>query len=73
MKKTLPTKANRLAKKLRKIRIDLELSQNQFLARLGFANELFRSNISQDEHGVACLPHPYCLRTRVWRTSMSQP
>src|SRR5438067_1428305 len=51
MKKTSSTKSCQLAKKLRKIRIDLELSQNQILERLGFAEELFRSNISQYERG----------------------
>jgi type IV secretory pathway TraG/TraD family ATPase VirD4 len=45
------TKSGRLAKKLKKIRLDLELSQNQILARLGFADSLFRSNISQYERG----------------------
>ncbi len=51
MKTTSPTKSARLAKKIRKIRIDLKLSQNQILERLGFADELFRSNISQYERG----------------------
>ncbi|HKZ76788.1 MAG TPA: helix-turn-helix transcriptional regulator [Pyrinomonadaceae bacterium] len=51
MKKASPTKSGRLAKKLRKIRLDLELSQNQILERLGFADDLFRSNISQYERG----------------------
>jgi transcriptional regulator with XRE-family HTH domain len=46
-----PTKSRRLAKKLKKIRQDLELSQNQILERLGFADQLFRSNISQYERG----------------------
>ena len=51
MKKSSPTKSGRLAKKLKKIRLDLELSQNQVLERLGFADQLFRSNISQYERG----------------------
>ncbi len=51
MKKASPTKSGRLAKKLKKIRLDLELSQNQILERLGFADTLFRSNISQYERG----------------------
>lgn len=51
MKKTSPTKSARLAKKIRRIRMDLKLSQNQILERLGLADELFRSNISQYEHG----------------------
>ena len=51
MKKTSSTKSSGLAKKLRKIRLDLGLSQNQILERLGFADQLFRSNISQYERG----------------------
>jgi transcriptional regulator with XRE-family HTH domain len=45
------TKSGRLAKKLRTIRLGLELSQSQILERLGFADQLFRSNISQYERG----------------------
>jgi transcriptional regulator with XRE-family HTH domain len=51
VKKASPTKSGRLAKKLKKIRQDLGLSQNQILDRLGFADTLFRSNISQYERG----------------------
>jgi len=51
MKKASRTKSGRLAKKLRKIRLDLGLSQSQILERLGFADQLFRSNISQYERG----------------------
>src|SRR5229473_2686129 len=51
MKKFSPTKSGRLAKKLRTIRLGLELSQNQMLERLGFSEHLFRSNISQYERG----------------------
>ena len=51
MKKFSRTKSGRLAKKLRKIRLDSELSQSQILERLGFADQLFRSNISQYERG----------------------
>lgn len=51
MKKASPTKSGRLAKKLKRIRQDLELSQNQILERLGYADTLFRSNISQYERG----------------------
>ena len=51
MKKASPTKSGRLAKKLRTIRLGLELSQSQILERLGFGNHLFRSNISQYERG----------------------
>ncbi len=49
--KNSSTKSGRLAKKLRRIRLQLELSQNQILERLGFADQLFRSNISQYERG----------------------
>jgi len=51
VKKASPTKSGRLAKKLKKIRQNLEVSQNQILERLGFADQLFRSNISQYERG----------------------
>lgn len=51
MKKTSSTKSARLAKKLKKIRLELKLSQNQMLERLGFADDLFGSNISQYERG----------------------
>lgn len=51
VKKGSPTKSGRLAKKLKRIRLDLGLSQNQILERLGFADILFRSNISQYERG----------------------
>src|SRR5437763_2985989 len=51
MKTTSLTKSRLLAGKLKKIRIGLEMSQNQILGRLGFADELFRSNISQYERG----------------------
>ncbi len=55
-----PTKSSRLAKKLKKIRIDLELSQNEILERLGFSDQLFRSNISQYERGLR-VPSPPVL------------
>lgn len=51
MKKASPTKSGRLAKKLKRIRQELGMSQNQILERLGFADTLFRSNISQYERG----------------------
>ena len=50
-KKRASTKSSRLATKLKKIRMALGLSQSEILERLGFANQLFRSNISQYEHG----------------------
>lgn len=51
MKKTSPKRSSRLARKLKAIRVSLELSQNQILERLGFSEHLFRSNISQYERG----------------------
>ena len=61
MKKASPTKSGRLARKLKRIRRDLELSQSQILERLGFADELFRSNISQYERGHRVPPPPVLL------------
>lgn len=60
MKKGSPTKSGRLAKKLRRIRLDLGLSQSQILERLGFSDQLFRSNISQYERGQR-VPSPPVL------------
>ena len=51
MKKRSPTKSARLAKKLKRIRLGLGLSQSEILERLGFSDKLFRSNISQYERG----------------------
>src|SRR5947209_6471025 len=51
MKKSSRTQTVRLADKLRQIRLQLGLSQNEILDRLGFTDELFRSNISQYERG----------------------
>jgi transcriptional regulator with XRE-family HTH domain len=51
MKRASPTKSARLAEKLRRIRQELELSQNELLDRLGYSEHLFRSNISQYERG----------------------
>lgn len=49
MKKGSPTKSGRLARKLKKIRRELKLSQSQILKQLGFSDHLYRSNISQYE------------------------
>jgi transcriptional regulator with XRE-family HTH domain len=59
-KKRAPTKSGRLATKLKKIRVALGLSQSEILERLGFANQLFRSNISQYERGRR-VPSPRVL------------
>ncbi len=60
MKKASPTKSGRLARKLKKIRLELKLSQSQILDRLGFSDHLFRSNISQYERGER-VPSPPVL------------
>jgi transcriptional regulator with XRE-family HTH domain len=46
------TKSARLAEKLLQIRLALGLSQSGMLERLGFSEELFRSNVSQYELGT---------------------
>jgi transcriptional regulator with XRE-family HTH domain len=61
MKKPPRTKSARLAGKLRQIRLTLNLSQTGMLERLGFGAELFRSNISQYEHGRRVPPLPVLL------------
>jgi transcriptional regulator with XRE-family HTH domain len=45
-------KPKRLAEKLLKIRIDLELSQNQMLEKLGLSEKVFRSAVSGYELGT---------------------
>jgi transcriptional regulator with XRE-family HTH domain len=60
VKKASPTKSGRLAGKLKKIRLELGLSQNEMLGRLGFSEHLFRSNISQYERGDR-VPSPLVL------------
>ena len=51
MKNAPATRPNRLAEKLRQIRLALGLSQSEMLDRLGFGETLFRGNISQYELG----------------------
>jgi len=60
VKKASPTKSGRLARKLKKIRLELKLSQSQILEQLGFSDHLFRSNISQYERGDR-VPSPTVL------------
>jgi transcriptional regulator with XRE-family HTH domain len=60
MKKAPPITSNRLPQKLKAIRISLKLSQNELLERIGFADHLFRSNISQYERGLR-VPAPAVL------------
>lgn len=62
MKKASRTKVRRLGEKLLQIREQLGLSQNEMLERLGFSDELFRSNISQYEHGRREPPLPVLLQ-----------
>jgi transcriptional regulator with XRE-family HTH domain len=54
------TKSSRLSRKLKQIRVSLDLSQSEILDRLGFSETLFRSNISQYERG-ARVPTPKVL------------
>jgi len=60
VKQASPTKSARLARKLKKIRLELKLSQSQILDQLGFSDHLFRSNISQYERGDR-VPSPKVL------------
>jgi transcriptional regulator with XRE-family HTH domain len=60
VKKPTSTKSKRLARKLKKIRMDLGLSQSEVLDRLGFSDSLFRSNISQYERADR-VPSPRVL------------
>ena len=62
MKGVSRTKSACLAEKLLQIRLSLGLSQSGMLARLGFAEELFRSNISQYERGQREPPLPVLLQ-----------
>ena len=61
MKNASRTKATRLAEKLLRIRLELNLSQNGMLERLGFTEELFRSNVSQYERGARAPSLPVLL------------
>jgi transcriptional regulator with XRE-family HTH domain len=55
-------KPARLAEKLLYIRATLGLSQSEMLARLGEADDLFRSSISAYERGVREPPLPVLLK-----------
>lgn len=61
MGNTSRTKTARLAEKLLRIRLELGLSQNGMLERLGFSEELYRSNLSQYELGTRVPPLPVLL------------
>lgn len=51
----------RLAEKLKKIREDLKLSQNELIERMGFTGVIFQGNISQYELGRREPPLPILL------------
>ena len=55
-------KPERLAEKLKQIRLSLGLSQDGMLERLGLAEEFFRSRISAYELGNREPPLPVLLR-----------
>ena len=61
MKNASRTKASRIAEKLSRIRLALNLSQSGMLEHLGFSEELFRSNVSQYELGTREPPLPVLL------------
>jgi len=52
----------RLAEKLKQIRNNLGLSQNELLAKIGFSEHIFQGNISQYELGRREPPLPVLLR-----------
>ena len=54
-------RSGRLAEKLLRIRLDLNLSQSGILHHLGFSDELFGSNISQYERGTRVPSLPVLL------------
>jgi transcriptional regulator with XRE-family HTH domain len=62
MRNSLRTRLKRLPEKLLRIRLGLGLSQSGMLERLGFSEELFRSNISQYELGTREPPLPVLLQ-----------
>jgi transcriptional regulator with XRE-family HTH domain len=55
-------KPERLAEKLKQIRLSLDLSQDGMLERLGLTEEFFRSRISAYELGNREPPLPVLLR-----------
>lgn len=52
----------RLAEKLKQIRIQLRLSQNELLEKIGFSEYIFQGNVSQYELGRREPPLPVLLR-----------
>jgi transcriptional regulator with XRE-family HTH domain len=59
--KTSRTRSARLAEKLLRVRLELNLSQSGILNHLGFSEELFGSNISQYERGARVPSLPVLL------------
>lgn len=55
-------RAERLPEKLKKLREELKLSQNEILIRLGFDDRLDRSTVSHYETGEREPPLPILLR-----------
>ena len=62
MGRTARPKPYRLGEKLLKIRISLDLSQDQMLERLGLATWLYRSAVSGYELGTREPPLPVLLK-----------
>jgi transcriptional regulator with XRE-family HTH domain len=60
MREAPPITSNRIPQKVKAIRVSLKLSQNELLDRIGFADHLFRGNISQYERGLR-VPAPAVL------------
>jgi transcriptional regulator with XRE-family HTH domain len=64
------TRSARLAEKLLRIRLELQLSQGGILHHLGFSDDLFSSNISQYERGARVPPLQvllaYARAANVW-------
>lgn len=58
---TKDLRPKRLAEKLKKIRVDLNLSQSELLEKLGFSDVVFQGNISQYELGRREPPLPVLL------------
>lgn len=59
---TRDLRPKKLAKKLKKIRLDLDLSQSELLEKLNFSNIIFQGNISQYELGRREPPLPVLLQ-----------
>jgi transcriptional regulator with XRE-family HTH domain len=62
MGKATREKPARLAEKLLKIRMELGLSQNGMLQRLGLADRAYRNYISDFERGIREPPLPILLK-----------